>query len=335
MLYSSRQYVVIIGAEDNSGNKYINNLGSVLSGVFILSLLISALTGWFFASQALTPFNNLLEEVDQITARNLDKRLKAVKNKDEIAHITNSFNGLLDRLENAFKLQKNFVSHASHEFRTPLTALKLQIEVALLQKRPLEEYIVLLKSLNEDINNLIDMQEGLNQLTKANAEIPVEKFEPIQMLEILMDAQSELVKGKPHFRIHVSIENFSDNEIRNSISGDYTLIKSALMNLMDNACKFSPDHSAEVTIIYLLTEIRIAIKDNGPGISDKDIDHIFEPFFRSEETRKITGHGIGLSLVKRITELHKGSISVKTAKDAGTTFTLRFPNRITNEAIVV
>jgi signal transduction histidine kinase len=318
------KYLVVIGGVDETGIKNLEFLRSLLITIFILSLVASGFLGWLFAKRSLSPMVEVIDEVDQITAKNLHMRVKVGDNKDEIAHLAVTFNQMLNRLEGSFIMQKNFVSNASHEFRTPLTSMKGEIEVTLMQKRDEDRYIKTLTSINEDINHLIELLQGLSELAKVNADLTDNELEPVAIVDLLLDTRADLLKNKPNYRIELDIQHFT-GEGSNSITiGNAALLKSAFTNLMDNACKFSPKQQVKV-IVDLKEHPVICFIDEGIGISNEDMEHIFEPFFRGNDTRNISGHGIGLSLVKRIVELHNGTITVNSVQGEGTTFTVELP----------
>ena len=295
--------------------------------IFVISLFITGFLGWFFAKRSLNPMIEVVKEVDQITGKNLHKRVKLGNNKDEIAQLAVTFNKMLDRIEDSFMMQKNFVANASHEFRTPLTSMKGLLEVMLMKKRSEEDYVKTLSSINEDINNLIELLQGLSELAQVNTDFIEASFEPMEVLDLLIDSRAELIKAKPNFTVNLDVQNFGAEENSSVILGSSALLKSALKNIMDNSCKFSPNQKVNVTIL-LNNQIVIQFMDDGIGISDEEIKHVFEPFYRGNDTRNISGHGIGLSLVKRIVELHNGNILVKSQQGIGTTFTLTFNNTL-------
>jgi signal transduction histidine kinase len=319
------KYYVIIGAYDESGEKKIEFLKYLLLQIFVISLIVTGFLGWFFAKRSLGPMVHVVNEVDQITVKNLHNRVKIGNNKDEIAHLAVTFNKMLDRLENSFTMQKNFVANASHEFRTPLTSMKGMLEVMLMKKRSEEDYIKTLTSINEDINNLIELLQGLSELAQVNTDFIEAAFEPIEVLDIIVDSRAELLKDKPKYTIDLDVQNSEIDQSHSMILGNTALLKSALKNLMDNACKFSPNQKVKVNILFD-DNIIVQFIDDGIGISNEEIKHVFEPFYRGNDTRNISGHGIGLSLVKRIIELHNASVTVNSTQGIGTTFTLTFNN---------
>lgn len=323
-VHRKNKYYVIIGAIDESGISKINYLRILLIRIFFISFILTGFLGWIFARRSLKPMVQVNEEVDQITATNLHKRVKVLNNKDEIAHLAKTFNSMLDRIESSFMMQKNFVSNASHEFRTPLTSMKGQIEVLLMQDRSEEEYVQSLTSLNEDVNNFIKLLQGLSDLAKVNVDFMEKAYETISIVDILLDTREELIRNKPKYTIQLHFEKYTEDDKYNSIKGNSALIKSAITNLMDNACKFSPNFNVNVKVSFG-DHIIIKFSDEGIGISNDELPHIFEPFYRGNDTRNISGHGIGLSLVNRIIEIHHGTIKVESSQGEGTTFIISLP----------
>lgn len=316
-------------AYDKTGYKKQEFLRNLFVIIWLMGVLTTAIVGWAFAKASLHPMTEVMKEVQNITARELElhQRLSLPTSKDEIAHLTRTFNSMLDRLESSFELQKDFVSNASHEFRTPLTVMKGQIQVALLKERTTIDYQKLLQSINDDINNLIGLLNALQELAKANADFPLKAFYPTPVLDTLVDAQNDLIRNKPGYNISITIGDLRDESMDYLYcNGDVNLLKSAFSNLMDNGCKFSPDHKMNVGIQFTQHNIRIQFSDEGVGISPEALPHIFEPFYRGNDTRNVYGHGIGLSLVKRIIEWHKGSITIDSETGKGSVFTITLPN---------
>ncbi len=281
--------------------------------------------GLYFAKQTLLPIKNIIEQVEKFNEVNLNERLKIRNEKDEISLLATTFNQLLDRLENSFILQKSFVSNASHEFRTPLTVMKGQIEVLLLQPRSNEIYLNTYISLLEDINNQINLINGLGDLANANAMFPNVVNSKIPIIDLLDDCSSELNKNKK-YKVILTIEELHDDENTMYLNGNYALLKSAFINVMDNACKFSNTLSCQVNLICNSDFMTITVVDQGLGINKIDLVNIFESFYRSNNTRHIQGHGIGLSLVKKIVEYYNGKITVTSEIGKGTKMSIYLPN---------
>jgi signal transduction histidine kinase len=326
MIHNGQKFIVICSGTDFVGAQKLNFLGRLILVSLFIALIITAVLGWFFAHQALNPISKVITEVDQITANNLDMRLPIGKQNDEIWALNKTFNKMLDRLEASFLMQKNFVSNASHEFITPITAIKAQIEVMLIQERSKEEYINTLKSIDEDIDHFMQLISSLGELASANVNNLDNKLNKVPLIEIIAESRAELIKGKPNYIIKLHIENLPEQEHENYVPGNAALLKSAFKNVMENACKFSSDFTCDVSMIFVQPNIIVTISDNGIGIKEKELKLIFEPFYRANDTRGIGGYGIGLSLVKKIIDLHKGTIQVESVPTKGTKVVIKLPH---------
>ncbi len=317
-IIDNTNYTIVNSAVDIAGQQKLDFLKSLLLILNFAGIFLASLTGWVFSKNALSPIKSVIDQVDEINETNLHKRVNEGNGKDEIALLATNFNKMLERIERSFFLQKMFVANASHEFRTPLTSMKGQIEVTLLKKRTIEEYENTFNSLLEDIENQIELINGLNELAKANANFPNVTFKEISVIEVFLETKEEVKKRKPQFNIKLNLVEFPDNEEQIKIKGDFSLLKSVFINLIENACKFAEDKSCRVDLVFEEERIKITISDNGPGISKTDLPHIFEPFFRSNETRNVHGYGIGLSLVKKTVEMHQGEVAIESNIGKGT-----------------
>jgi signal transduction histidine kinase len=325
-IINNTNYTIVNSAVDIAGQQKLDFLKSLLFFLNFAGIILAAITGWVFSKNALSPIKSVIDQVDEINERNLHKRVNEGNGKDEIAVLAMNFNKMLERIERSFFLQKMFVANASHEFRTPLTSMKGQIEVTLLKQRSPKEYESTFNSLLEDIENQIELINGLNELAKANANFPNVTFKEISVIEVFLETKEEIKKRKPQYKIKLNLEEFPDNEEQIKIKGDFSLLKSVFINLTENACKFAKDKSCSVDLVFEEDRIKIIISDNGPGISKTDLPHIFEPFYRSNETRNVHGYGIGLSLVKKTVEMHHGEVEIESNIGKGTSVCVTLKN---------
>jgi signal transduction histidine kinase len=320
--YEGKNYVSIAKAYDQYGISKLNNLRQNLIIGWLASIFLVFLISRYYSRKALQPINNVINQVENIGFTNLDQRVIAGDEDDEMAHLAGTFNGMLGRLKNAFEAQKSFVSNASHELRTPLTAMNGQIEVSLLKKRTEEEYRNTLLSIKEDITEMTDLSNSLLDLASVESGVATINFEAIRIDEVLWQAQSDLKQKRPDANISIEFGEIPEEEEEFMVKANEQLLKTAVINLMENACKFSPDKTVEVLLFFPKNKIKITFHNKGVPIPAEEIPHLFIPFYRSETTKKIKGHGIGLPLTKKIIELHNGILEVESKENIGTTFTI-------------
>lgn len=318
------RFVVIAAAADVHGITQMNYLKIILMLGLVTSVIIALISGWLFARQMLTPISNVIAQVGRITASNLGQRVHTNAKKDEIAQLSHTFNDMLERLESAFEMQKRFLANASHELRTPLTAITGQLEVTLRKKRGNEEYEQVLRSILDDVRNLSRLTNGLLALAQAKADASEVAIKSIRVDELLWETREELLKAHPEYRISIDYKEPPQDEQRLMLPASQQLLKIAIANLMDNACKFSDDHTAQV-LISCNDHIILEFRDKGKGIPKEEIKQVFQPFFRGSNVRHIPGNGLGLPLTDKIVRLYKGKINVTSIPGKGTNIQVIFP----------
>ncbi|UII31806.1 ATP-binding protein [Fulvivirga ulvae] len=329
MLYSDKfeRFVVIAAAHDIFGKSKLENLRNILIIVFFLSIIAVAAVGLIYARIALQPISKVVDEVNTIGAGNLGTRISEGNGRDEVAVLAITFNKMLSRLQDAFKSQKAFISNASHELRTPLTSMLSQIDVTLLKEREQAFYIKTMTSVRDDIQNLAELTNKL--LLLARTESFTESFSMVRVDSIMWQLASEINGAHSDYKIKISLSEKIDDEKQLTVKGNEQMLRSVFSNLIDNACKFSPDHEVQVRLSALETGmLEIKFHDTGIGIPQHEIDQIMQPFFRATNAVSIKGHGIGLSLAKRIIDIHEGSLRITSVAGSGTTVAITLPTSI-------
>jgi signal transduction histidine kinase len=319
------QIVVFAGAEDQYSAENAKDLKNILIALFLLFVFIVVISGWFFAGRAIKPISEVIKQVDQLSPKRLEQRLNTADSEDEIGKMVTTINRLLERIENAFKLQKTFIANVSHELKNPLTKISSQLEVSLLNERKIEDYKQTIASVLEDTQDLAAITESLLELNKISISDYQASFSILRIDEIMWESRSLTQKLNAAYKVIIDTQFMPDNEELLHIKGDEKLILTALKNLIENGCKFSTNKQAHVSLQIVDKSIEIKIKNEGKGIPEADIPYIFQPFFRAENTAASKGYGIGLSLVERIVSLHLGSISVQSEQNGWTEFTVKFP----------
>lgn len=328
--YRGHKYYVLASGIDLYGQSELKELLIIIFGVFIFSLILIVIAGYYNARQSLRPIKDIIKQVDAIKASNLNNRL-AVKNDDEIAELAQTFNKMLERVEQAFDTERMFVSNASHELRTPVTSVIGQIEVALNKPRSDAEYKITLVSVLDDVQNMKTIINSFLDLAETSVEPNNFKFNILRTDELLFSVKDDILRRKPNYQVIIEFENLPDDESEVSVKGNDRLLKVMLSNLIDNACKFSAQNRVAIKIGHDNFYVTIRLIDTGIGIPSVDIKNIFEPLYRASNAIDKNGYGIGLSIVKRIVDIHHAKIEINSIVNIGTVVTLTFPNaRISN-----
>lgn len=322
---NGQSYVAVASGYDRLGFNKLDRLRQILFFGWLLSLVVVGVAGWLFASDALRPVAELIEQAKAISATNIHRRLRVGRQRDELSLLAVTFNDMLQRLEEAFVSQKSFVSHASHELRTPLTIMMSQVEVALMQTRTQAEYKESLDELLDTVKGMIGLVNGLIELVWANSDAVTLTYQSVRVDELLWQARANIIAKCPHYQIDIDFENMPDQEEDLMLPGEGPLLTTAFQNLMENGCKYSPENSVTVILAFMPYQMRVSFVDQGVGIPAVDLPHIFEPFYRADNVMAIHGYGIGLALTQRIVDLHRASIQVDSAEKKGTMITVTFP----------
>jgi signal transduction histidine kinase len=320
---SSGKFLVIGRAVDEVGSLKLQNQLLVMLISVVFSLLLIYLIGLYFAQKALQPIGRVVNEVNQITASSLSMRVHEGNGKDEIAKLAQTFNKMLERLEESFELQSNFVSNASHELRNPIASIIGNADVALDKERTVQEYRVTLRSIFIEAERLKEIIDNLLSLTQSAGNFGGKgNFTSVRIDELLMDLVEELALKKENNRV---LFTFGEIEINSMcINGNPTLLTMAFSNLIDNACKYSDDKPVYVRIDTTLDTITIEIRDEGIGISAEDQRFMFQPFYRSNKARSYKGFGIGLTIAKKVLDLHDAALKIDSKEGIGTTCSVSF-----------
>ena len=320
---NNQQYIVLASAVDSYGLSKQQNLAWMLTLGGALMLLISAVMGWFFAGRMLLPIQKIIQKIDEIRAAQLSLRLDEGNKTDELAQLSTRFNQMLDRLERAFKNQQSFVAHASHELRTPLTAITGQIQVSMLANDNPAELKLMIGSVLDDVQQLNTLTNNLLDLTSIDSEDTKITLSLVNVAEVIWQVRSELIKKHPHY--HVLVELDENHELLPEIQANESLLYTALINLIDNGAKFSATNEVNIKLELGPESLHVQVQNYGPVIGTHELEAIFEPFTRGSNSRQIRGHGVGLSLTRRIAQLHGGHIKVSSSEEDGTIFTLILP----------
>lgn len=301
----------------------LTNLRNTLFITFPLILLLLFFIARFIAGRSIKPVALITETSSRITTDNLKDRIILPQNKDELFVLSKTINDLLDRIENAVEREKQFTSDASHELRTPLTVLKGTLEVLVRKPRSQSEYEEKINFSISEVNRLNNLVDQLLLLARFENHKQSLRIEKIYLDAIILDVLT-LYSNKINDK-NIGIEhNFSKDYFINS---DNYLVSIIISNVISNAIKYSK-HNGKISINISKKKSKTicSISDNGIGIATEDLDKIFNPFYRSDAANNpnIKGSGLGLSIVKKISQLLNISIDILSKKNEGTTVVLTF-----------
>lgn len=320
--------VILASAYDRTGLDKLRKLLYILIVGVIIGLFFTGIAAYYYVREMFSPLEILNNKITYINASNLQQELEVKAGRDEITKLAENFNLMLRRLAFSFESQKSFVQSASHELRTPLATLTSQIEKAQNKDLSTEEYKKLLSSLQEDLHRLtriINSLLFLSRYDKLKLEVDAKKV-PVDT--ILFKSIAEVKEDNTKANINLSFSELPEREDHLQVYGYETILQSAFVNLIENACKYSDNNSAQIYIYPSNTEVTIHIHNTGQAIDEPDEEKIFQPFFRGNNSVNKRGFGLGLSIVKRVIEAHSGKIRYQATGDYENTFIVTLPLKI-------
>jgi len=307
----------------NVADAALRDLLDVLFVATLVSILLAGAGSWFVLGRALAPLDAATETALAINrADDLSRRIpyEGVSN-DEMGNLIEAFNQTLERLENLFNSQQRFLADVSHELRTPLTVIKGNVDLMRRMKQFDEES---LSSIDEEAGRLTRLVGGLLLLTQADSGKLILSKQPVELDTLLLEVFQEmhiLAGNKVHLKI-AGIDQILFN-------GDRDRLKQVLLNLVANAIQYTPQGGdVMMGLARVGDQVRIIVRDTGPGIAGEDLPFIFDRFYRAEKSRTRSnspGFGLGLSIAKWIVENHGGTINVESKEGKGTTFAIWLP----------
>jgi heavy metal sensor kinase len=289
-----------------------------------LILAISAAVGWYLTGRALKPFEEITQTAEKITYENLNIQIFTRHKEEEVQRLVQSFNGMVLRLDESFQQMRKFNADVAHELRTPLAILQGETEIALRSPNLPEEIRSVLASNLEELDRLTGMVNEMLTLAEAEAGRHVLSKESVDVKELLEDLVDQMRLLATDRNIQIDLQGIPELWIE----ADKLWIRRAIINLLDNAIKYSREGGKiEVTAGRQGSMARLEIRDYGIGISADALPHIFDRLYRADPARNRDsgGIGLGLALVKWIIEAHMGNIQVRSQPDLGACFEIILP----------
>ena len=301
-------FIVLVMSRNAYGTEIQEHLLLLSIFLVLFSSVLIYFIGKLYSGRILVPLQHILKELKKIRANSLNRRLKKTGNNDELEEIIVTLNSMLDRLDSAFKAEKSFVSHASHELNNPITAIQGECEISLLKERSTGEYVEALQRISSESKRLSNLIRHLLFLSRQDEELLKNNMEEIPLQDMLTD----LTTGNDRIRLHIQ-----ESGTQATVQANPYLLKIALKNIIDNACKYS-EKEVDITLSRTNQQTVVEIEDRGIGIPQEEIEHIFQSFYRGSNTHDYAGQGIGLSLTMKIISAYNGKLEISSEIEKGT-----------------
>jgi signal transduction histidine kinase len=318
-----QRFYIFASGYDRIGFAKLGSLQHILLLANLLGFTLIVLAGWYFSGRVLKPISQIVDEVEQITATHLHKRVNEGNRQDEIAQLAMTFNQMLFRLEDAFVSQRSFVSHASHELRTPLTNTLGTLETSLRYDQNPADWRDSMEVAVDELKKVIALTNGLLGLAKVTD--GTVSLAAVQVDDCLLTAIGQVQAKYPGRQL--PLQFMTNGEESFTVKGNASLLTTAFLNVLDNACKYSSE-AVSVKLQLKDEQIIVTVTDQGRGISQTDAAHILDPLYRGKNVDGVPGYGIGLAVTQKIIELHLGSIQINSEVNQGTTVTITLPSQI-------
>ncbi|OGG18615.1 hypothetical protein A3D05_01935 [Candidatus Gottesmanbacteria bacterium RIFCSPHIGHO2_02_FULL_40_24] len=323
-VYSGKDLIgaVIVAHPIDIIQKSLNSILIILGIVAVLLLIPTIIGGFLLSKKAMQPISSISENLKFISGENLNQKVQNPKTGDELEKLADSFNLLLNRLDSAFKREKQLIGDIAHELKTPLSIIRGNIELTLSKSRSSKEYKKALKdsvidvnSMSDTLNNILDLAWSEADAFKGN----LKEFDFSLMLDELYEIAVKMAQAK-----HIAVNLNSDKNVK--VTGFPEKLSRAILNIIDNSVKYSPQKTnIGITLRKKINSVELEITDQGQGIYKKDLPHLFERFYRGENVKNIQGGGLGLSITKAIISAHQGHLKIESRKNRGTKVLLSLP----------
>jgi len=290
-----------------------------------LVLVVAAGGGYWLSQRALAPVDTIVQTARAVSGTNLHSRLAKLNTGDELQRLSDTLNGMLDRIEQAFQRVSQFTADASHELRTPVALLRTEAELALRKSRGEAEYRDSLRHILLEAERTTALIEELLSLARADSGRETLNMRPVDLRETLRGSVADWQQVATLRNLRFQ-ENIAASE--SLVLGDETALRRVVNIILDNAFKYTPSQgTVEISLTQQENQAVVMVRDSGVGIAAEEQSKIFERFYRVDKARSRDsgGAGLGLSIALWIVQQHRGSIEVESTPGQGSVFRVKLP----------
>ena len=326
---NGENYIIAASAENYFYTHHLGYIKNILLISLGLAILFIILIYFYLKFFFLKPIFNMMKAVQVLGIENLERRIDEDKYSGELRDLAHTFNVMLNRLHTSLETQNKFISNASHELNTPLTSIIGQADLALSKERSTEDYIRIIKKISESAEHLEKKTSALLLLARTGFINNQPQFAPVRIDQIILDAELTVKNINDKFKIITDFSLLPDDSTRLKVKGNSVLLQLAISNIISNACKYSENRTAYIALGALDNKVLIVIKDNGIGIPEGELNHIYDTYFRASNTSGVAGYGIGLPLARNIIRMHEGTLKIQSTIHEGTIVEIELPTFFT------
>jgi two-component system, OmpR family, sensor kinase len=322
--FRDKSYKVLIGKPMEKLEEEIVDLTQGIAVALCVTTLLLIALSYYIAGNILTPIKSINQMARNINDRSLDQRIPLGKSKDELYELSESLNRMFDRLQYSFSIQKQFIADASHELKSPITLLSLFMEDAILLKELPEAFKFRLIRQYDILQRMRRLVKNLLDLSALEAKEAID-FKELALSDLISSVHEDYTEALTAGQIDMKIDIPEDLHIK----GDRDALQRVFINLVDNAVKYNMNGGRIEIVAKAKTDsVYLSVFNTGKGIPNKDIHRVFEQFYRVEKSRssQYGGSGLGLTIVKRIIELHRGNITIESEPGAWTQVNIHLLN---------
>lgn len=314
-------FVVLVKDNQDFFHEQSRKIAGILVLVFLGGILAIIILSKLLSNIAYKPVNEIVDQVNALSADSLNKPIQSAGTHDEVQRLTDTFNDLLYRLSQNFAMQKNFINYFSHEVRTPLTSISGNIQVFGDQNQPESEFVRVKQNILSDIDRIEDIMNAL--MVVSGLKKDTDGRGVFRIDELIWDTMELINKSEHKKQINVNIDIPASHQSALNVEGNKSQIKIALINIVENALKFSRVEKVELEVTHNQKQTVLTITDYGMGIPQTDLNRITEPFFRASNTEQVKGSGMGLAVASLILKHNNAVLEIESEQDKFTRVTLR------------